>query len=97
MELKEYVKEMIKKVEKEEEEEGVLAIYLSDDIDFMYHDECFADFHEDFFIAYDKNTNVNMVIPYDKIITMQYMNKEIFKSQLEELKLKRLLSKMMEE
>lgn len=97
MELKEYLKEMIGKVDNQEDKGGMLAIFVTEDLSFKYHDECFADFQDDFCILYDKVTETNMVIPYDKICTMQYMTEEIIQKQADELDISKVLRKLMED
>lgn len=97
MELKEYLKEIIEKVDKKEDDGGMLVIYINDELMFKYHDECYVDFQDDFCILYDKVTETNMVIPYDKIATMQYMNKEIIEKQKEEMDIGKVLRRLMED
>ena len=93
MELKEYLKEMVEKVNKKEDKDAILAIFVTEGMDFKYHDECFADFQDDFMIMYDKVTGTNMVIPYDKISVMQYMTREVMEKQAEQLGIKELFKK----
>jgi hypothetical protein len=97
MELKEYLKEMVEKVDTKEDEEAILAIFVTEEMNFKYHDECFADFQDDFVIMYDKVTGTNIVIPYDKISVMQYMTKETMKKQAEQLDIKEIFKKLMED
>lgn len=97
MELKEYLKEMVEKVNKKEDKDAILAIFVTEGIDFKYHDECFADFQDDFMIMYDKVTGTNMVIPYDKISVMQYMTREVMEKQAEHLDIKELFKKIMDD
>lgn len=97
MNIKEYLEETCKKIDDRAEEGGCLGVYLTDDIKFMYHDDCFADFHDDFCILYDKVTEANMVIPYGKITMMQYLNDEIIKKQAEEIDIGKMLRKLMED
>ena len=101
MNLKEYLKETCEKVDNKEDEGGCLGIYMDGDTKFMYHDECFADFQEDFCILYDKHTKTNMVIPYAKITMMQYMTEEIIKEQakemMEDMDFGKLFRKMLED
>lgn len=96
MNLKEYLKEMVTKIDGNEEKE-ILRICMNDDIFFNYHNNCFADFHDDFCILYDKNTEVSMVIPYGKIMMMQHINREIFRKQMEEFSIGELFKKLMED
>lgn len=97
MELKEYLKEQIKKVDDKEDNDAILGIYVTDELKFMYHDDCFADFHDDFCILYDKVTETSMVVPYDKIATMQYMTKEVRDKQMEQIGSLDLLKKLLED
>ena len=85
MDLKEYLKQLVNKVDEQEDEGGVFALYMSENIEFSYHDNCFADFQEDFVILYDKNSGVNFVAPYNSIICVQYMNHELLKKQMKEM------------
>ena len=61
MELKEYLKEMVEKVDKREDEDAILVVFVTEEMNFKYHDECFADFQDDFVIMYDKVTGTNMI------------------------------------
>ena len=97
MELKEYLKEMVEKVDKREDEDAILVVFVTEEMNFRYHDECFADFQDDFVIMYDKVTGTNIVIPYDKISVMQYMTKETMKKQAEQLDIKEIFKKLMED
>lgn len=97
MELKEYLKEQIKKVDDREDKGGMLIVFITDDMNFKYHDECFADFHDDFCILYDKVTETSMVIPYDSIALMQYMTEEVVKKQMKKLDVEELMKKLMED
>lgn len=97
MELKEYLKEMVEKVDKREDEDAILVVFVTEEMNFKYHDECFADFQDDFVIMYDKVTGTNIVIPYDKISVMQYMTKETMKKQAEQLDIKGLLRELMDD
>ncbi len=97
MELKEYLKEMVEKVDKREDEDGILVVFVTEEMNFRYHDECFADFQDDFVIMYDKVTGTNIVIPYDKISVMQYMTKETMEKQAEQLDIKEIFKKLMED
>ena len=97
MELKEYLKEMVEKVDKKEDENALLVVYVTEGINFKYHDECFADFQDDFVIMYDKVTETNIVIPYNKISVMQYMTKEVMEKQAKQLDIKEVFKKIMEE
>lgn len=97
MELKEYLKEMVEKVDNKEDKDAILTIFVTQEIDFKYHDECFADFQDDFVIMYDKVTETNMVIPYDKISVMQYMTREVMEKQAEQLDIKEIFKKLMED
>lgn len=97
MELKEYLKEMVEKVDKKEDEDAILAIYVTEEMNFKYHDECYADFQDDFVIMYDKVTGTNIVIPYDKISVMQYIIKEVMEKQAEQLDFREIFKKLMEE
>lgn len=97
MELKEYLKEMVEKVDKKEDEDAILVVFVTEEMNFKYHDECFADFQDDFVIMYDKVTGTNIVIPYDKISVMQYMTKETMKKQAEQLDIKGLLRELMDD
>lgn len=96
MELKEYLKEMVEKVDKREDEDAILLIYVTEEINFKYHDECFADFQDDFVVMYDKVTGTNIVIPYAKISVMQYMTREVMEKQAEQLDIKEVFKKLME-
>lgn len=97
MELKEYLKEMVEKVDKKEDEDAILVVFVTEEMNFKYHDECFADFQDDFVIMYDKVTGTNIVIPYDKISVMQYMTKETMKKQAEQLDIKGFLRELMDD
>lgn len=97
MELKEYLKEMVEKVDKREDEDAILAVFVTEEMNFKYHDECFADFQDDFVIMYDKVTGTNIVIPYDKISVMQYMTKETMEKQAEQLDIKGFLRELMDD
>lgn len=97
MELKEYLKEMVEKVDSKEDEDAILVIFVTEEINFKYHDECFADFQDDFVVMYDKVTETNIVIPYDKISVMQYMTKEVMEKQAEQLDIKGIFKKLMED
>lgn len=97
MELKEYLKEMVEKVDNKEDEDAIFVIFVTEDINFKYHDECFADFQDDFCIFYDKVTETNIVIPYDKIAVMQYMTKEVRDKQMEQISSLDLLKKLLED
>lgn len=97
MELKEYLKEMVEKVDSKEDEDAILVIFVTEEINFKYHDECFADFQDDFVVMYDKVTETNIVIPYDKISVMQYMTKEVMEKQAEQLDIKEIFKKLMED
>lgn len=88
---------MVKKVDNKEDDGGLLVIYVTEEINFKYHDECFADFQDDFVIMYDKVTETNIVIPYDKIAVMQYMTKEVFEKQAERLDISGVLKKLMDD
>lgn len=96
MKLKEYLKEQIKKVDGKEDDDAILGVYVTENLKFNYHDECFADFHDDFCILYDKVTETNMVVPYDKIATLQYMTKELRDKQMEQITSFDFLKKLME-
>lgn len=97
MELKEYLKEMVEKVDKREDEDAILVVFVTEEMNFKYHDECFADFQDDFVIMYDKVTGTNIVIPYDKISVMQYMTKETMEKQAEQLDIKGFLRELMDD
>lgn len=97
MELKEYLKEMVEKVDKREDEDAILVVFVTEEMNFKYHDECFADFQDDFVIMYDKVTGTNIVIPYDKISVMQYMTKETMEKQAEQLDIKGFLKELMDD
>lgn len=97
MNLKEYLKELVDKVDNKEDEGGCIGIYVTEDMKFMYHDDCFADFQDDFCIMYDKVTECKSVIPYDKISMMQYMTEDILRKQAKEVDIGKLLRKMMED
>lgn len=97
MELKEYLKEMVEKVDKREDEDAILVVFVTEEMNFKYHDECFADFQDDFVIMYDKVTGTNIVVPYDKISVMQYMTKETMEKQAEQLDIKGFLRELMDD
>ena len=90
MELKEYLKEMTTKIDNDKSGDNVLMIYVTEHIEFKYHNECFADYQEDFVIMYDKVSETSMVIPYHKIAVIQYITRDVFEKQSKEI-LKRLL------
>ena len=97
MELKEYLKEMVEKVDNKEDKDAILVVFVTEEMNFKYHDECFADFQDDFVIMYDKVTGTNIVIPYDKISVMQYMTKETMEKQAEKLDIKGFLKELMDD
>lgn len=97
MELKEYLKEMVEKVNNKEDKDAILVVFVTEEMNFKYHDECFADFQDDFVIMYDKVTGTNIVIPYNKISVMQYMTKETMEKQAEQLDIKGFLKELMDD
>lgn len=97
MNLREYLKEMVEKVDNKEDKDAIFVVYITEEINFKYHDECYADFQDDFVIMYDKVTGTNIVIPYDKISVMQYMTKDVMEKQAEQLDFKEMLKKLMED
>lgn len=72
MEFKDYMKEVMEKVN---DEGGACRVKMGDD-EFMLHDECFCDFQDDFVIMYDTKTEVSIVTRYNAIETLQYCPKE---------------------
>ena len=97
MEWKEYLKEMINKVDNQEEDGARLGLYINEDTQFLYHEDCFADFHDDFVIIYDKKAKVNMSIPYANITMTQYTNKEQLKDAIKEISIEDLFKKLIED
>lgn len=95
--LKEYLKNLVEKVETQEDKGGKLGICITDDVMFTYHKDCFADWHEDFVIFYDKNSDVNMVIPYHSIKMFQYFYDEMIEKQVQKIGFEELLKKMLED
>lgn len=95
MTFKEYLMNQTEAVIRQTEKGAKLGIYVNDDIKFTFHDECFADFQEDFVIFYDKNTEANMCVRYDAIKMVQYMNDEIIEKSLEEMDIPDFLKELL--
>lgn len=91
MEFIEYVKEITEKVVNEN---GVCRLKMGEE-EFILHDECFCDLHEDFMIMYDKKANVSMVTRYDAIQTMQYASEEQVKEVSKDMA-KKFIDKLIE-
>lgn len=96
MTFKEYLKNQIDAVIRQTEKGAKLGIYIDDNIKFNFHEDCFADFQEDFVIFYDKGTEANMCVRYDNIRMVQYMNDEILAKQLDELEIPDFLKGLLE-
>ena len=45
------------KKDKKEDEDALLVIYVTEEMNFKYHDECYADFQDDFVIMLSKIFN----------------------------------------
>ena len=89
MDLKEYLMNINTALETED---GVMI----DEHDFKLHKDCWIDFHEDFMIMYDKNTNVNMLVRYDSISAIQHIPKDRW-DKVKSSALAQLLKEMMED
>ena len=70
---------------------------MTDKINFRYHDNCFVDFHEDFCIFYDKASETSMVIPYDKIAVIQYVEKRVYMKQAKEMLIETMFKELMDD
>ena len=92
MDLKEYLMNINKLLETED---GVYHIMI-DEYDFKLHKDCWIDFHEDFMIMYDKNTNVNLLVRYDNISAIQHITKDRLDKEKSSA-LEQLLKEMMED
>lgn len=92
MDLKEYLMNINTALETED---GVYHI-LIDEHDFKLHKDCGIDFHEDFMIMYDKNTNVNLLVRYDSISAIQHIPKDRW-DKVKSSALTQLLEEMMED
>ena len=95
MTFKEYLKNKRDEVIRQTEKGAKLGIYIDDNIKFNFHKDCFADFHEDFVIFYDKSTGANMCVRYDAIRMVQYMNEEILEKQLDEMDIPDFLKELL--
>lgn len=92
MDLKEYLMNINRGLENED---GFYHIMI-DEHAFKLHNNCWIDFHEDFMIMYDKNTDVNLLVRYDSISAIQH----ILGDRLDDVKkgaLAQLLKEMMED
>ena len=69
MDLKEYLLNINETLETEE---GIYHIMI-DKHDYKLHKNCWIDFHEDFMIMYDKQTNINLLVRYDRISAIQHI------------------------
>lgn len=72
MDLKEYLMNINTALENED---GIYHIMI-DEHSFKLHKDCEIEFHEDFMILYDKETNVNILVRYDCISAIQHISRE---------------------
>lgn len=100
MEFKEYLKNKTQEVEQSETDD-VLTIHLTEDVDFKYHKECFADFHDDFAILYDKTNGVNLCVRYDAVLFCQHITEDdyhkMMKKKIENIDPMEIIGRLLED
>ena len=93
MEFREYLESEINRINTENDDDQFLGICLGEKT-FKYHNECKADFYEDFFIV--KDDSVRLVIPYDKVIFIQPVHWDDIKSEFSDM-MDGFLSKLLDD
>lgn len=82
MDFIEYFKESVKKVENED---CLLRMATRVD-DFKIHKDCFCDWHDDFVIIYDKQSDASIVAKYDSIDSLRYISREEYEEGVNKIK-----------